>query len=72
MRNITAVFVALSFLAATSLPTIAATAANTDELSAASHVKMKKPTKAACKKDPKLEGCDKMAKPAAKKPADKK
>jgi len=62
MRNFTAIIAALGFLAATSLPTIAAPTSNTEQLSAASHVKAKKPTKAACKKDPKLEGCAPMKK----------
>ena len=66
MRNLTAIVAALGLLVATSMPTFAATT----DFSAA-----KKPTAAACKKNPKLKGCDKMSSltttdfSAAKKPS---
>ena len=58
MRKFTAVALALGFLAATGLPTFAATAVNhgvakTETLSA----KTKKLTAAYCKKHPKVKGC---------------
>jgi hypothetical protein len=64
MRKLTAIAVALGFLAASSLPTLAATATtgltNTYELSAATEKKtMKKPSAAYCKKHPKSKACKK-------------